>query len=607
MSSSSNDDVRKKSKGKAPKNAAKPNSAVVVVLGGIDLEMPEDTTAGTSTIFHHPQLRRWFSADPMPQPRSHHAAVYYAGTIYVLGGYHPPEVSEGQAQAQHSVFKFDVGEQRWGRAASMIYPRAYHAATVVRRKIMVVGGKDDKGEILNTAESYDPVTNSWMTYRNLPLPIMGCGICFLGGLIYVVGGVTTKKQVMSGVAPAEVLSTVYATDTNERTWVRSLSLPEPRAYCSALSVKHELWVAGGLKYSDHVPDSFTNVADVLAFDPLRCRWEFRFRLPRPRHALGAVNVDDYIYVIGGTSYLQDNSLEDVDVYDMNLLTFVETECLPKKVTGLAAVTVPCVEIKESPRKISTRPKKNAKVSVDVWSNFPESGEPSNACLEKIHKDIWILVQTPTTPGLFIQPEVSDMMKLHVVVVGPPNTPYEGGFFHFLVKFPTAYPAVPPLVRNLTTAGGRISFHSQLPDTGHVLLPILGTGLGSPTWDGSKHGVKDIFECIRSLMTSKALDVSGDEQPSNAWNFDALVHEVTRVAVCDTVEASIKGRHLVPDRIKEKVVQSFLSRAQWHAQTLVAKHPLDGKPFTLPPRDIKGVFQHKRLARRVISLVRDLTQ
>ncbi|KAH7938785.1 hypothetical protein HPB52_000320 [Rhipicephalus sanguineus] len=234
---------------------------------------------------------------------------------------------------------------------------------------MVVGGKDDKGEALNAVESYDPATNSWMTYRNLPLPIMGCGVCFLGGLVYVVRGLTTKKQVMSCVAPTEMLSTAYATDTNERTWVRRPRLPEPRAYCTALSIKHELWLAGGLKGSGHDSDSFTNVADVLAFDSLR----------------GAVTVDDYIYVVGGASCLEGNSLEDVDVYD-KLLT---------------------------------------------------------------------------------------------------------------------YPTTPPLVRNLTSAGGRISFHSQLPDTGHVLLRILGTGLGSPTWDGSKHSVRDIIECIRSLMTTKA--------------------------------------------------------------------------------------------------------
>lgn len=74
-------------------------------------------------------------------------------------------------------------------------------------------------------------------------------------------------------------------------------------------------------------------------------------------------------------------------------------------------------------QMSTSPPKKTKVAFDVWSIFPESGEPSNACLERVQKDIWILVRAPTLPGLFIQPEVSDMMKLHAVKLGPPNTPY----------------------------------------------------------------------------------------------------------------------------------------------------------------------------------------
>lgn len=73
--------------------------------------------------------------------------------------------------------------------------------------------------ILQSVEVYNPASDSWVMYRNLPLPLMGCGVAFLSGMVYVVGGVTTKKQVFTGMVPAEVLSTVYATDPNERTSV----------------------------------------------------------------------------------------------------------------------------------------------------------------------------------------------------------------------------------------------------------------------------------------------------------------------------------------------------------------------------------------------------
>lgn len=316
------------------------DSAVVVVLGGINLQEPENISSGKSTYVFKPQLNQWLTFQPLPEPRNYHAVVYYGGCIYVFGGYSPAEANKGEARAQRSVFKFHVREKRWDRAADMQHARACHGAVVVYEKIMVVGGKDDKGEILNSVELYNPASDSWVPYRHLPLPLMGCGVGFLGGMVYVVGGVTTKRQVFSGMVPAEVLSTVHATDPNERTWVRRPSLPEPRAYCTALTIHHELWLAGGLKPSGRDPTGFTNVVDVLAFDSLRGRWEFRFKLTRARHAVAAANADDRIYVIGGMTCQEGTSVEDVDVYHRQRLCFLDCQLLPKKLTGLAAVTIP---------------------------------------------------------------------------------------------------------------------------------------------------------------------------------------------------------------------------------------------------------------------------
>ncbi|KAH9383408.1 hypothetical protein HPB48_024650 [Haemaphysalis longicornis] len=145
---------------------------------------------------------------------------------------------------------------------------------------------------------------------------MGCGVGFLDGMVYVVGGVTTKKQVFTGMIPNEVLSEVHATDPEERTWVRRPSLPEPRAYCTALVIHHELWLAGGLKPSGKDPTGFSNVVDVLAYDSLRGRWELRFKLSRPRHGVAAASADDR-----------------VDVYHRQRLTFLDCEFLPKRLTG----------------------------------------------------------------------------------------------------------------------------------------------------------------------------------------------------------------------------------------------------------------------------------
>ena len=34
-------------------------------------------------------------------------------------------------------------------------------------------------------------------------------------------------------------------------------------------------------------------------------------------------------------------------------------------------------------------------------------------------------------------------RIHAMIIGPLDTPYEGGFFHFLVRCPPNYPINPP--------------------------------------------------------------------------------------------------------------------------------------------------------------------
>jgi ubiquitin-protein ligase len=42
-----------------------------------------------------------------------------------------------------------------------------------------------------------------------------------------------------------------------------------------------------------------------------------------------------------------------------------------------------------------------------------------------------------------------------------QTPYEGGFFYFVMKCPDDYPHNPPKVRLMTTGGGTVRFNPNL--------------------------------------------------------------------------------------------------------------------------------------------------
>jgi ubiquitin-conjugating enzyme E2 Z len=65
------------------------------------------------------------------------------------------------------------------------------------------------------------------------------------------------------------------------------------------------------------------------------------------------------------------------------------------------------------------------------------------------------------------PLETDISIVHAVISGPFETPYEGGFFHFVIRFGPNYPFAPPRVRFMTTGGGQVDFNPNLYRDGKV--------------------------------------------------------------------------------------------------------------------------------------------
>jgi ubiquitin-protein ligase len=60
-----------------------------------------------------------------------------------------------------------------------------------------------------------------------------------------------------------------------------------------------------------------------------------------------------------------------------------------------------------------------------------------------------------------------------MITGPFDTPYEGGFFYFVIRCPPDYPIRPPRVKLMTTGQGQVRFNPNLYKNGKVCLSILG--------------------------------------------------------------------------------------------------------------------------------------
>jgi len=108
-------------------------------------------------------------------------------------------------------------------------------------------------------------------------------------------------------------------------------------------------------------------------------------------------------------------------------------------------------------------------------------------------------------------EESDIYKWVVMVIGPPDTPYEGGFFKCHLLFPKDYPVKPPKLKFVSEI-----WHPNIDKDGLVCISILheagddnfGYESASERWL-PVHTVETIMLSVISMLADP-----NDESPAN---------------------------------------------------------------------------------------------
>jgi len=109
-------------------------------------------------------------------------------------------------------------------------------------------------------------------------------------------------------------------------------------------------------------------------------------------------------------------------------------------------------------------------------------------LKRINKELMDIGKDPPA-NCSAGPEGNDLFKWQATLMGPPDSPYEGGVFFLDIQFPQDYPFKPPKVRFNTKI-----YHCNVNDKGGICLDIL-KGEWSPALTISK-----VLLSICSLLT-----------------------------------------------------------------------------------------------------------
>jgi len=137
-------------------------------------------------------------------------------------------------------------------------------------------------------------------------------------------------------------------------------------------------------------------------------------------------------------------------------------------------------------------------------------------IDRLLKDIRDMVTSSLEgDGIYYKHSENNILKAYVMIVGPPDSLYFGGYYFFQFVFPTDYPHSPPLVTYLTN-DGITRFHPNFYKSGKICLSIFNSWRGEQ-WT-SCQTIKSSLLTMLSIMDNKPLlHEPGVKETHNDYN------------------------------------------------------------------------------------------
>lgn len=201
-----------------------------------------------------------------------------------------------------------TAQDSWVTLESMPTARCSFGVGVVDGKIFAIGGNN--GTYLAVNEMYDPATDMWITKAPMPTPRICFSITVYQNKIYVIGGiVNSSTPFYSGYTG---VTEVYDPQTD--TWETKKPMPTPRADLEANVVDDNIYLIGGSQYIDVFPFSSGGSNTNEVYNPANDSWTTKNEIPNSVFGFPSAVVGNKIYVMGGWSKLtyKLNQIYDTD-------------------------------------------------------------------------------------------------------------------------------------------------------------------------------------------------------------------------------------------------------------------------------------------------------
>ena len=203
-------------------------------------------------------------------------------------------------------------------------------------------------------------------------------------------------------------------------------------------------------------------------------------------------------------------------------------------------------------------------------------------------------------GIFYEFDEADISVGTALIIGPPDTPYEGGFYFFSVKFPPNYPFDPPAMSTLTQ-DGFTRFNPNMYREGKVCLSLLNTWHVGDKWSGCQTLTSILLSILTSVLVAKPLlNEPGFELREMTAQSDIYNRMILHANLQTAVYDMITKPPIFAKPFYDTMVESFLQKRNRLNDLAVSMIDYDNNTETMEFFRMKRSYEFSTLGDKMLS-------